>query len=207
MTLLDRLLLLLTGLVALFALVRLYQAHRRQAQKAYPLYMLAFGVLLVAGVLLILFGYGLLASPWVAVVTTLIPLALATGLVLDLKPEWARAYAAYAVVGFLAVAVTYLGGLSHTTRFVMPLVHGIAGLTIVLLPLWAAAQGHAPKGVAWVSLGGVLIGLGGVALAFLKAGRQFLFFSQEVVTLILAPLLLAMTLAYTWGLLQRVRAA
>ncbi len=206
MTWLDRIILLITGLVALYAVWRLYNAHQKSPKTAYLLYMLSFIVLFVAGVLLILFGYGLLASPWVAVVTSLIPLALATGLVYDLKPEWAKAYTVYAVVGFVLVVVVYLGGLTQLTKIVMPLVHGVAGLTIVLLPIWAVQQGTVPGGFVLVSVGGVLIGLGGIALTFLKIGKQFLFFSQEFVFTILAPLLLLMTLAYTWGLVQKILA-
>jgi len=200
----DRILLLLTGLAALFMLVRLWNAHQRVPKGAYVGYMLAFAVLLVAGVLLILFGYGLLSSPWVVVVTTLIPLGLATGLVYDLKPEWAKAYLVFAVIGFLLIALAYLGGMPGLGRVVLPIVHGIAGLTIVLLPLMAVAQGKADPAFALVALGGVLIGLGGMALAFLKAGKQLLFFSQAVVFAILAPLLLLMTLAYLFGLSAHV---
>lgn len=207
MTWLDRIILLLTGLTALYAIARVYQAHKKTPKIAYVLYMVAFAVLFVAGVLLILFGYGLLASPWVAVVTTLIPLGLATGLVYDLKPEWAKGYVVYAVLGFLAIAMVYLGGLENLAKFVMPIVHGIAGLTIVLLPLIAVSQGTAPGGFVLVAVGGVLIGLGGIALAFLKMGKQFLFFSQDVVLTILAPLLFLMTLAYTWGFVKKLLAA
>jgi len=44
-----------------------------------------------------------------------------------------------------------------------------------------------------------LIGIGGIALAFLVSGSQLLFFSAEFVYMILAPLLLLMTLAFTFG--------
>ncbi|MBK5107088.1 MAG: hypothetical protein JJE12_03115 [Anaerolineales bacterium] len=48
-------------------------------------------------------------------------------------------------------------------------------------------------------VGGALIGIGGIALAFLTAGTQLLFFDRALVLQILAPLLLLMTLAFTWG--------
>ena len=56
-----------------------------------------------------------------------------------------------------------------------------------------------------VAIGGILIGAGGIALAFLKAGKQFLFFSQDVVMAILAPLLLVMALFFTWGFMKGVK--
>jgi type IV secretory pathway TrbL component len=66
-------------------------------------------------------------------------------------------------------------------------------------------EGRAPAGFLWVSVGGALIGLGGIALAFLKSGNQFLFFSEEVVFTILAPLLLLMALAFTWGFMKEMK--
>jgi hypothetical protein len=53
-------------------------------------------------------------------------------------------------------------------------------------------------------VGGALIGIGGIALAFLTSGSQLLFFSQEFVLTILAPLLLLMTLAFTWGFMKDI---
>jgi len=46
-----------------------------------------------------------------------------------------------------------------------------------------------------------------MALAFLKTGRQLLFFSEALVFTILAPLLLLMALAFTWGLMKKIKAA
>jgi hypothetical protein len=52
----------------------------------------------------------------------------------------------------------------------------------------------------------VLIGLGGIALAFLSVGSQLLFFSKDFVFTILAPLLLLMTLAFAWGFMKDLHA-
>jgi hypothetical protein len=51
-----------------------------------------------------------------------------------------------------------------------------------------------------------MIGLGGIALAFLKTGGQLLFFSAEFVFTILAPLLLLMSLSFAWGFVRKIRA-
>jgi phosphotransferase system glucose/maltose/N-acetylglucosamine-specific IIC component len=71
----------------------------------------------------------------------------------------------------------------------------------------AQMDGKAPKGFFWVGIGGLLIGIGGIALAFLTSGSQLLFFSQEVVLTILAPLLLLMSLAFAWGFVKDVKAS
>ena len=75
-----------------------------------------------------------------------------------------------------------------------------------LLPIVVVRAGRAPGSFIWVSIGGALIGVGGIALAFLKAGNQLLFFSSEVVFAILGPLLLLMTLAFAWGFLREMKA-
>jgi hypothetical protein len=51
----------------------------------------------------------------------------------------------------------------------------------------------------------LLIGLGGIALAFIASGSQLLFFSPAFVMTILTPLLLIMTLAFTWGFVRDIR--
>lgn len=50
---------------------------------------------------------------------------------------------------------------------------------------------------AWVGAGGALIGIGGIALAFLKAGVPIL--PASFIFAILAPLLLLMTASFAWG--------
>ena len=52
---------------------------------------------------------------------------------------------------------------------------------------------------------GQLIGLGGIALAFISMGAQLLFFSPQFVMLILTPLLLLMTLAFTLGFVKDIK--
>jgi len=165
-------------------------------------------VLFVSGVLLILAGYGLLASPLVVIVAALIPLALAVGLWFQVYPKYGKVFVAFAVIGFLALALTRFTGPVALATIMLIIIHSIAGLSIVFLPISGVNRKLAVPAFLWVSVGGVLIGLGGIALAFLKTGSQFLFFSTEVVFAVLAPLLLLlMTLAYTWGFVKQIRSA
>jgi hypothetical protein len=109
-------------------------------------------------------------------------------------------------IGLLAIAVTRLTGDSDSgspgtlATIILIIVHATAGLLIFILPILAVTQKRVPVGFIGMTIGGALIGLGGIALAFLKTGNQFLFFSADLVFMILAPLLLLMTLAFTWGL-------
>jgi len=205
MTLFDRIILLGAGLAAIFLILRFLADYRRKpAVRRYDLYYLAsFAVLLVAGLLLIFLSYDVLGSPLVVVVAALIPLCLSIGLVAEFFPQWEKAYLAFAVIGFAALAITRFTGPASLATILLIIVHSIAGLVIFGLPLVLVLQKKASAGFIGVTVGGALIGLGGIALAFLKTGRQLLFFSAELVFAILAPLLLAMALAFAWGFVKK----
>jgi hypothetical protein len=201
MNLFDQAILLLTGLTAIYLLWRFYGRYAKTKKLHDVYYMLGFAVLLVSGLLLIFLGYGILASPYVLTVASLIPLGISLGIANQYFPSWKKAFAWFALIGFLAIAVTSIGGMG-LKKVAVPLFHGVAGLVIFLGPFMAKG---APKGFWWVGVGGVLIGLGGIALAFLSVGAQFLFFSQDFVMMILAPLLLLMTLAFAWGFVKDIK--
>ena len=206
MNLFDQIVLLLTGLVAIYAIWRIGSRYRKEKNLYDVYYLLGFVVLLVSGLLLIFLGYGILASPYILTVASLIPLGLSMGLMNQFMPRWKKIYSWFALIGILAIASTSLTG-SPLKKVFVPLFHGVAGLIIFLVPIKASIDGKAAKGFWWVGVGGVLIGLGGIALAFLSAGTQLLFFSQDFVLTILAPLLLLMTLAFTWGFTKDVQAS
>ncbi|MEW6716961.1 MAG: hypothetical protein AB1345_05630 [Chloroflexota bacterium] len=200
----DNLFLLLTGLVAIYLLWRFYTRWSKGKALYDVYYMLGFLVLLVSGLLLIFLGYGILASPYVLTVASLIPLGISLGLANEYFPSWKKAFAWFALIGFLAIAVTSIAQIELGRKISVPLFHGVAGLVIFLGPFFAP---KAPKGFWWVGVGGALIGLGGIALAFLTAGKPLLgIFTQDLVLTILAPLLLLMTLAFTWGFVKDISA-
>ncbi len=205
MTLLDQAILLLTGLTAVYAVYRLWGRYSKDKALHDVYYMMAMVVLFVSGVLLIFGGWGLLASPYILTVATLIPLGLSLGLMNQFMPEYKKAYSWFALVGFLAVAFTSITG-SSLKSIAVPVFHGVAGLIIVGLPLYLClVKKTAPKGFGMVALGGILISLGGMALAFYKAGKVLLFFTEPVIFAILAPLLLLMALAFTWGFMKDIK--
>jgi len=210
MTWLDRIILLLTGLTAIYLLWRFWGRYQSQKALHDVYYLLGFGVLLVSGLLLIFLGYNILGfggsalSPYILPIASLIPLGISMGLMNQFMPANKKYYSWFALLGFLAIAVSSIGGMSFK-KLAVPIFHGVAGLIIFLLPFKAVADGKAPKGFQWVGIGGVLIGLGGIALAFLSAGSQLLFFSADFVLKILALLLFLMTLAFTWGFVKDIR--
>ena len=108
MTGFDRVLLLVTGLLAAHQVVIGVEGLETLVVFSYTI---AFGVLLVACLLLIILGYDVLDSPVVVVVSTIIPLSLSLGLVAEYLPENVYLYLVFVLLGFLAVVIT---------RFVAP---------------------------------------------------------------------------------------
>jgi len=199
---LDNLFLLLTGLIAAYLLWRFYTRWSKSKKLYDVYYMMGFVVLLVSGLLLIFLGLDILKSPFVLTVASLIPLGISMGIVEEYYPQYKKPFKWFALVGFLAIAISAFAGIDSIKKISVPLFHGVAGLVIFLGPFFAK---HAPQGFWWVGVGGLLIGLGGIALAFISLGSQFLFFSPEFVMRILTPLLLLMTLAFTYGFVRDIK--
>lgn len=193
---LDRVLLLLTGLLAAYQV-----AVGIDGFDTLPIiaYTIAFGVLLVAGLLIIILSFDVLDSPLVVIVSTIIPLSLSLGLVWQ-HASFGTPYLIFAIVGFLAVTLTRSIPMpGKLPTIILALVHGIAGMTIFLLPIILSIQGKTQPLFSLVGIGGALIGIGGLLLSFLKAGRPIL--SREIILKVLPGLLLLMTICFVAGFL------
>ncbi len=205
---LDRIVLLLTGLVAIYVIYRFMQDSKRvgstPAHNAF--YIMSFGVLLIAGLLLIARGEAVLGNPLVVVVAYLIPLGLSLGLVWEFYPAKGKGYMIFGIIGLIAIAVTRYVGSHGLGVFVLAFFHSIAGLLIFFLPISIVKSGRAPGAFIMVTIGGFLIGVGGIALAFLKAGSPLPFLSEETIFVILEPILLLMAIAFTWGFTKKMLA-
>ena len=200
MTIFDRIILLLTGLTAIYMLMYFYKRYQKEKALYDVYYMMGFGVLLVSGLLLIFLGWDILASPFVLTIATLIPLGISMGLMNQFRPKYKKAYSWFALVGLLVIAVTSILGLTLKSVAV-PVFHGVAGLIIFGLPIYkCVVEKDAKREFGMVGIGGALIGIGGIALAFLVAGKPLLgIFTADFIFMILAPLLFLMTLAFTFG--------
>lgn len=193
-SILDRILLLITGLLAAYQIV---EGIADAGTLAIGAYTVAFGVLLVAGLLLIILGFEILDSPLVVIISTIIPLSIALGLIADHIPGWTTPYAIFTLLGFALIVYTRLTQSGKWAVIPLAIVHGIAGMTIFLLPIIFSIQGKIAGRFAWVGIGGALIGVGGLLLAFLKSGKPIL--SKGTILTILPALLLLMTLAFVIG--------
>jgi hypothetical protein len=192
---LDRALLLITCLVAAYQV-----AVGINGLENVPIiaYTIAFGILLVAGLLLIILGFEVLDSPIVVVVSTIIPLSLSLGLVWEHLALWRIMYLTFTIFGFMAIVLTrLLPTLGKLPTIVLAIIHGVAGMVIFLLPSILSANGTTRPGFALVGLGGALIGIGGLLLSFLKTGKPIL--PRNTILRILPGLLLLMTAAFVVG--------
>lgn len=195
MTSIDRILLLLTGLLAGYQV-----AVGIDGLGTVPItaYTIGFGVLLVAGLLLIILGFDVLDSPIVVIVSTIIPLSIALGLVWEHLASYRTPYLLFAIIGFLAVSFSRSIPLKgRLPTIIIAVVHGIAGMTIFLLPSILAANGTMKPAFALVGLGGAMIGLGGLLLSFLKAGKPIV--PRQTILKILPGLFLLMTVCFVAG--------
>jgi hypothetical protein len=195
MSILDRILLLVTGLLAAYQIAFVIDGFSTLPLVAYTI---AFGVLLVSGLLMILLGFEVLDSPVVVIVSTIIPLTLSLGIVWQHLATFRIPYLVFVIIGFLAITITRLFPMpSKLPTIVLATVHGVAGMTIFLLPIILSILGQTNPLFSFVGVGGALIGIGGLALSFLKAGKPIL--SKELILKILPVILFSMTLCFVVG--------
>lgn len=191
MSALDRVLLLITVLLAAYQIVVGIDDLSTAPIIAYTI---AFGVLLVAGLLLIILGFDVLESPIVVIVSTIIPLTLSLGLVWQHLASYRTVYLVFTIIGFAAVTLTRSIPMQNKLPVItIAITHGIAGMTIFLLPIILSAQGQMNPLFSLVGVGGALIGIGGLLLSFLKTGKPIL--SRNTI-MRLFPILLLLTTAF-----------
>ncbi len=200
--------LLLTGLIAIY-MIKFFADQQKSEDTAGTFnlyYIVSFAVLLVAGLLLIFFGWKVLEHPFVAVVAGLIPFSLAIGLITQFYPEYSKNVLIFFVIGLVLITINKFGNPDATWgKIVYPVFHAIAGFTIFFLPLFASKAGKAPAGFYNVTIGGTIIGIGGLALAYEKVNAAGLFgiFDINFIILILAPVLFLTALFFMLGFTKK----
>ena len=193
---LERIALLITGFLAAYLIVMGVEGLPLLATWAYSI---TFGVLLIASLLIIINGFDVLDSPWVVIIAAIIPLGLSLGMVIEnLPPDWHQVYLVFVVTGFLAILLTRFLVPERAATIIRALVHGVAGLLIFGLPIVLVLQGVKAPLYLFMSVGGALIGIGGLLLAFLKAGKPLL--SAEKIFTLLPWILLLMSVSFVLGL-------
>lgn len=197
-------LLLITGVVALLLALLLFKKFLELKRLYHLFWAISFLVLFISGVLIILLGFEVLEEDLVPVVAALIPVCLAIGLY---NVEWAdKKYWLYYTI--YSVVLIVLLTLARTDIFlpdmktmILLLTHIPAGLSIVIIPLYTA---FVSKSTEWTSvffsIGGLLISIGGVLLAFLKVESLTPILSQAEIFGILPLLLLIVSVFFVLGI-------
>ena len=200
-------LLLITGVAAiLFGLFMLLDFVKNK--KIYHLlWALSFLVVFVAGVLLVVTNdYSLLLSPVVAALAALIPGGIAAGLYFAVFEENNKIGLGYLL--FVLVMVILIGiiktlealGQPIKPSIVVMIAHIPSSLSIILLPLYTTLK---TKDTDWkallMTIGGFIISIAGVMLAFLTAGSAL--FPADLIFLLLPIVLLLTAVFFALGML------
>jgi len=170
-TTIDRLLLFGTALLAAYQIVRGIGSSEPLAVASFTI---AFGVLLLAALLIFVLGFEVLESYLVVVLSSLIPLGISLGLVVEYVPELATFYTLFTILGLLAISISRYAMPRKIAVIVLACMHGVSGLLIFGLPIYLVLFESAVASLLFVSLGGAMIGIGGMLLSFLKAGKPIL---------------------------------
>ncbi len=161
-------------------------------------YTIAFGVMLIAALLIYILGIEVLDSPIVVIVSTIIPLSLAVGLVWQHLASVRTPFLVFAIVGFFAVVLTRSIPLQNRLPvIVIAITHGVAGWIIFLLPIIVSVQGATKPLFFLVGIGGVLISSVGLLLSFYRSGKPIL--AKEQIMSLFPTLLFITTALFVAG--------
>ena len=196
-SLLNRLILLLTAHLAGYMIVVGIEGYNNWAVFYFTV---GFGVLVLACLLMMLFGFEILNNTAVVLAATLIPLSLSSGIIANFFHQIKLAYMIFAIVGFLGILITRIYRSGKMATVVLAIVHGLSGIVITAMPLILVLSGKTESRFAFVGIGGALIGVAGLMLASLKIGGDKIPFSRNFVYRLLPTLLLIVTALFVLGL-------
>jgi hypothetical protein len=162
------------------------------------LYTVGFGLLVLICLFLVLLGFDILEKNGVVAVAALIPLSLSSGLVWTFFSGIQIPYLIFTLLSPIIILSVRLLMTGKTATVVLSIVHGIAGLSIVCIPVFIVLTKKASDNILFVSVGGALVGLGGLLLALLKSGKPFLFRNQ--IFKLFPSLLFILTFMFVLGL-------
>ncbi len=193
-SILGRIIYLLTGHVAGYQIIK---GMENYSNLTTTLYTISFGILLLACLLLLLMGFEIMENNYVAVVAALIPITLSLGLVTD-KLDSSTMYFILISASFLIAVALRLFSSGKIQSLSIGVIHFLSGSVIFFLPILLFFTDKAEIQILLVSLGGVLIGSGGMLLGLVKAGKSVL--AKEKVVALFPIILFLTTTAFVVGL-------
>ena len=193
-SILNRIIFLLTGHMAGYKII---SGMDNYSILTTTLYTISFGLLLLAALLLLLLGFKIMENNYVAVVTSIIPITLSLGLVTD-KLEHAATYSAIITLSFIVAVLLRFFSSGKIAALSLGGIHFLSGSVIFFLPIFLLYTEKAEMQILLVSFGGILIGIGGMFLGFLKAGKLAL--KKEIIFSLFPIILFLTTTAFVIGL-------
>ncbi len=193
-SILGRIVFLLTGHMAGYQII---SGMDNYSNLTTTLYTISFGLLLLASLLLLLMGFEIMENDYVAVISSIIPITLSLGLVTD-KLEHATFYAVLISIGFVIAVVLRFFSSGKVASLSLGVIHFLSGSVIFFLPIILFITQKAEIQILMISLGGLLIGSGGMLLGLLKTGK--LSIGKEKVLPLFPIILFLTTTAFVVGL-------
>lgn len=193
-SILSRIIFLLTGLMAGYKII---SGMENYSNLTTTLYTISFGILFLASLLLLLMGFQIMENDYVAVVTSIIPITLSLGLVTD-KLEHSTFYAILISLSFIIAVLLRFFSSGKIAALSLGAIHLLSGSVVFFLPIVLFITGKAGIQILMISLGGLIIGIGGVFLGFLKIGKLEL--KREKIYSFFPMILFLTTTAFVIGL-------
>lgn len=196
-------LLLITGVAAILFAIFMLLDFLKNKKIYHLLWALSFLVVFVAGVLLVVTNdYSLLLSPVVAALAALIPGGIAAGLyfaVFEENNKIGLGYLLFVLVMVILIGITKVVA-SLGQSIVVMVAHIPSSLSIILIPLYTTFKTKDTDIKAiLVSIGGLVISIAGVMLAFLTAGSTI--FTADLIFTLLPIVLLLTAVFFALGML------
>lgn len=191
----NRIVFLFTGFLAGYKVVGGMQPY---SELTTFYYTVAFGTLVLASILLMLLGFEILESNGVLIVAAFIPVGLSLGMVNQYLPQIHLYFLIISIIGIVAVAFSRFFVSERTAVLVLTMVHGIAGIVVVWIPLVLVLNGTLSALALLISLGGMIIGAEGLLLASFRMGKRFV--APEKIFAFFPTVLFMVSLAFVIGM-------
>ncbi len=192
---LDRLFLIATIFLASYEIVKGIENYPKESIVALTI---GFGVLVIASILIFIFGIQILENNYIPVVSSIIPFSFAYTLFNVYMDKYSKYFLAFLVIGFFIVAISRFSKGKIIKTLTLSFFHAISGILIVFIPILLFLGGKAEGKIVFISIGGTIIGVGGILLSFIRAGKPII--PEKLVYKVLTPLLFFVVLFLVLGI-------
>lgn len=131
-------------------------------------YTIGFGTLVISSIIILLLGFETFDKPLLIIVSALIPLSIANGLVSQKTTEITSWYLLFSITGFLIIIITRFIKNTFLANLALSFIHAISGFIILVLPIYLVFSHSLPKNLLFFSAGGFIMGLGGLVIFWVQ---------------------------------------